>query len=243
MDKISYKLEVFEGPMDLLLSLISKHKLDIMDIPIVELVEQYTDYVRQMKEADMEVASEFLEMAARLVYIKTVSLLPVHEEAEKLKQELTGELLEYRDCQLMAGKLAETANGFDLFTRKPQVIERDATYSLLHETDELFKAYIAALGKGKRKLPPPASAFSAIVTTKIVSVSSKIVFILRRAIKGEELKFNSLIEVSSSRSDMVAVFLAMLELVKAKRLVAKGDGDDLIFTLNTAGKPNRQGAE
>ena len=72
MGKISYKLEVFEGPMDLLLHLISKHKLNIYDIPIFELVEQYTSYVRQLQECDMDVASEFLEMAARLVYIKTI---------------------------------------------------------------------------------------------------------------------------------------------------------------------------
>ena len=80
MEAISYKLDVFEGPLDLLLHLISKHKIDINDIPILLLVEQYLDYVRQMKEENMEVASEFLEMAARLIYIKTVSLLPVHEE-------------------------------------------------------------------------------------------------------------------------------------------------------------------
>ena len=78
MEAISYKLDVFEGPLDLLLHLISKHKIDINDIPILLLVEQYLDYVRQMKEEDMEIASEFLEMAARLIYIKTVSLLPVH---------------------------------------------------------------------------------------------------------------------------------------------------------------------
>lgn len=103
MDKISYKLPVFEGPMDLLLHLINKHKLNIYDIPILELVEQYVAAVRQMQEDEnLEVTSEFLEMAARLVYLKTVSLLPVHEEADQLKKELTGELLEYRDCQLMA---------------------------------------------------------------------------------------------------------------------------------------------
>ena len=78
MEKISYKLDVFEGPMDLLLHLISKHKLNIYDIPIVTLVEQYIDYVRQMQEEDMYVAAEFLEMAARLVYLKSVSLLPVY---------------------------------------------------------------------------------------------------------------------------------------------------------------------
>lgn len=88
MDQISYKLDVFEGPMDLLLSLIAKHKLNIYDIPIVELVDQYLDYVRRMQDEDMYVASEFLEMAARLVYLKTVSLLPVHEEADELKGSL-----------------------------------------------------------------------------------------------------------------------------------------------------------
>lgn len=227
MEKISYTLPVFEGPMDLLLSLITKHKLDIMDIPIVELVDQYTSYVRQMQESDMEVASEFLEMAARLVYIKTVSLLPKHEEADQLKMELQGELLEYRDCQIMAEKLRIEANGFDLITKKPQVIDRDEIYRLLHEPDELFSAYISALGKGRRKLPPPIESFTAIVTKKIVSVSSKIVFILRRALKGGDIRFNALIESSESRSDMVATFLAVLELVKAKRIRAvdeeKGD--------------------
>ena len=107
METLSYKLEVFEGPMDLLLHLISKHKIDINDIPILQLVEQYLEYVRMMQEADMGVASEFIEMAARLVYIKTVSLLPVHEEeAQALKEELQGELSEYRDCQIMAKKLS-----------------------------------------------------------------------------------------------------------------------------------------
>lgn len=231
MEKISYKLEVFEGPMDLLLSLITKHKLDIMDIPITLLVEQYTDYVRKMQEANMDVASEFLEMAARLVYIKTVSLLPVHEEAEQLKQELTGELLEYRDCQLMAKKLAEQTGGFDLFTREPQEFEKDTTYVLLHEPSELFSAYISALGKGRRKLPPPVSSFSGIVHRKIVSVSSKIIFILRRALKGQDLHLKTLMEASQSRSDMVATFLAVLELVRSKRILANGEGDDLNFEL------------
>ena len=232
MEKFSYTLPVFEGPMDLLLSLITKHKLDIMDIPIVELVDQYTSYVRQMQESDMEVASEFLEMAARLVYIKTVSLLPKHEEADQLKMELQGELLEYRDCQIMAEKLRNEANGFDLITKKPQVIDRDETYRLLHEPDELFSAYISALGKGRRKLPPPIESFTAIVTKKIVSVSSKIVFILRRALKGGDIRFNVLIESSESRSDMVATFLAVLELVKAKRIRAVDeDKGDMSFEL------------
>ena len=114
MDNLTYKIEVFEGSMDLLLHLISKHKLNINDIPIVELVNQYLDYVRKMEEADFDVAGDFLEMAARLIYIKTVSLLPRHEEAETLKKELTGELIEYRDCKLMAKKLSQHTDGFHL---------------------------------------------------------------------------------------------------------------------------------
>lgn len=223
MEKISYKLSVFEGPMDLLLHLINKHKLNIYDIPILELVEQYVAYVRQMESENMEIASEFLEMAARLVYIKTVSLLPVHEEADELKKELTGELLEYRDCQIMAGKLSKMTDGFDTFSREPDEIEIDYTYTRLHEPEELLKAYLSAVGKGKRRLPPPIDVFKGIVTHKIVSVGSKIVFVLRRLIKNNKGTFRSFFTCADSKSEMVATFLAMLELVKAKRILVTGD--------------------
>lgn len=230
MEQLQYKLEVFEGPMDLLLSLISKHKLDIYDIPIMELVEQYTDYVRRMQEADMDVASEFLEMAARLVYIKTVSLLPKNEEAEELKRELTGELLEYRDCQIMAGKLAETANGFELFTKTPDTIEADMTYERLHDPFEILSAYQSAVGKNRRKLPPPVEAFTEIVEKKIVSVHSRISFLLTKLAGRGKQTFSSLIRASESRSEMVATFLAVLELIRDKKVTASGEeGDD--FTI------------
>ncbi|MCR4925113.1 MAG: segregation/condensation protein A [Clostridiales bacterium] len=225
-NKISYKIDVFEGPMDLLLHLISKHKLNIYDIPIIELVEQYVSYVRQMQDADMDVASEFLEMAARLVYIKTVSLLPVHEEADELKRELTGELLEYRDCQIMAGKLADAATGFDRFVREPEELPVDMTYKRLHEPEELLQAFINTVGKKQRKLPPPVSAFSGIISHKIVSVSSRIIFVLRRLIKGKKQKFASLFEHSQTKSEMIATFLAVLELVKAKRVKVNSDNCD-----------------
>ena len=95
----------------------------------------------------------------------------------------------------------------------------------------MFSAYIAALGKGKRKLPPPVTSFTEIVSKKIVSVSSKIIFILRRALRGGDMNFKSLIEASESRSDMVATFLAVLELVKAKRMTAEGNGDEMKLVL------------
>lgn len=233
MEAISYKLDVFEGPMDLLLHLISKHKLNIYDIPIIELVTQYVDYVKRMQEEDMYVASEFLEMAARLVYIKTVSLLPVYEEAEELKKELTGELLEYRDCQIMAGKLAQHTDGFNHFVREPTEIEVDQTYTRLHEPGELVRAYLNVVGKKLRKLPPPIEAFKGIVATKIVSVQSKIQSIYQKLKKGKKQKFCALFTDAQSRSDMIATFLAVLELAKTKKVYLDGDGDAMRVELLT----------
>ena len=100
MEKLEYHLQVFDGPLDLLLALIAKNKLDIYDIPIAELLDQYLEQIALMREADMDVASEFLEMAARLVQIKAASLLPQHEQDEEdPRAELTGQLLEYDQCK------------------------------------------------------------------------------------------------------------------------------------------------
>lgn len=232
MEAISYKVEVFEGPLDLLLHLISKHKLDIYDIPIVELVDQYIAYVRSMEEENLYVASEFIEMAARLVYIKSVSLLPVYEEAEELKRELSGELIEYRDCQLIAGKLSEHTDGFDRFVREAAVLPVDHTYTRLHDESELLKAYLAAVGKKLRNLPPPVEAFREIVSKKIVSVSSKFKSIftkLKRA--GKKQKLYELMNDADSKSDMVAVFLAILELAKSRKIDVVGEGADVDIKL------------
>ncbi len=232
MEKISYKVEAFEGPLDLLLHLISKHKLDIYDIPIVELVDQYISYVRAMEDEDLYVASEFIEMAARLVYIKSVSLLPVYEEAEELKRELTGELIEYRDCQLMAGKLSQQVEGFDKFVRKPTEPEIDYTYTRLHDESELLRAYLAAAGRKLRNLPPPVEAFKEIVAKKIVSVGSKIRSIFTRLSSvGKKEKMTDLLSTAESRSDMVATFLAILELAKSKKINVIGDGADVDIEL------------
>lgn len=232
MEKISYKLETFEGPLDLLLHLISKHKLNIYDIPIVTLVEQYVDYVRQMQESDMYVASDFLEMAARLVYLKSVSLLPVYTEAEELKKELQGELIEYRDMKLMAQKLSETNTpGFDCFVREPVKMDIDQTYRRVHEPEELISAYISAAGR-KINVPPPIEAFREIVVKKIVSVGSKISNIFSKLkTKGSKAAFKSFFSDAASRSDMVATFLALLELTKSKKITVLGDGENAEIEL------------
>lgn len=231
MSAINYKIEVFEGPMDLLLHLISKHKLNIYDIPISELVEQYLEYVEQMKDADLEIASEFLEMAARLVYIKTVSLLPVYDEGEKLRKELSGELIEYAECKRVAQLLSSQTEGFNCIGRPQEAYEVDMTYTRTHESLELLNAYLRVVGKRLRKIPPPLDSFKVIVQKKIVSVSSKIKSLVTVLSNGKKNRFSDIILMSESRSDMVAAFLAILELAKTKHVVLSGQGDNVEIEL------------
>ncbi|NLJ30697.1 MAG: segregation/condensation protein A [Clostridiales bacterium] len=231
MEKLSYKLPSFEGPLDLLLYLISKNKLNICDIPIAELLEQYMEQIHEMQKQDMDVASEFLEMAARLVYIKTVSLLPKHEEAEELSRELSGQLLEYQECRRVAQSMAASFN-LEFFVREPEKIDFDETYRRVHRPEELLAAYLNAAGRGKRLLPPKPEAFSGI-THRIVSVSSKIVAVLRRLWTAHEVRYESLFEEKRGRSDMVATFLAVLELVRGKRVRVEGeDGNETVKLMN-----------
>ena len=217
MDALCYKLPVFEGPLDLLLHLITKNKINIYDIPISELLEQYMEHINQMKELDLEIASEFLEMAARLVYIKSSLLLPKHEEVEEMKRELTGQLLELQACRQAAQRLGQLAC-YDYFESVPMELEPDKAYKGRHHKDELYAAFFSAAGKKRRRLPPPATAFTPLVSRKIVSVSSKIITILRRLWKGSRMSMKELFHTSKSKSEMVATFLALLELVKGKRV-------------------------
>lgn len=232
MERPQYKTEVFEGPLDLLLHLIAKHKLNINDIPIFELVEQYIAYVKQMQEENMEIASEFLEMAARLVYIKTVSLLPVYEEAEQLKKELTGELIEYRDCKLMAEKLAKQSGGTEKMVRDAAEIEADMTYTRLHDALELYTAYLNAAGKKLRNLPPPEDSFKEIVEKAVVSVSVKIDQIHSILMKAGKIKVFDVFRMAKSRSELVASFLAILEMAKNGKLLLTGEQEELTLTPN-----------
>lgn len=226
MERPLYKTEAFEGPLDLLLFLITKHKLNINDIPIVEIVEQYTAYVRQWQEEDLDIASEFLEMAARLVYIKTVSLLPVQTEAEELKRELTGELIEYRDMKAAARQLGEHTAGFDRYTRGPSPFQRDLNYTRLHEPEEVLRAYLSAAGRNFRRLPPPIESFRHIVAKKIVAVGERIDDIMTRLEKRGSFRFRTYLLAAKSRSDLVARFLAVLELCKTHDIVIEGEGED-----------------
>lgn len=235
---LSYKLESFEGPLDLLLQLIARNKLNIYDIQLTLLIDQYLEQIKAFEDANLEIASEFLEMAARLIYIKTASLLPKHEEVERLKEELTGELIEYQVCKAVAEKLGTMTDGFDRFVRQPSMPELDQTYDLVHTSDTLYLAYLAAVGRGQRKLPPPVTPFTKIVAKKIVAVSTKIVFVMRNLLKGGSSKLSSLYKTAKSRSELVATFLAVLELCKASRVEISGDGQDASIKLIKERKKN-----
>lgn len=234
MDKISYKLDVFEGPLDLLLHLIEKNKLNIYDIQISELCEQYMEHIRTMQEEDLDIAGEFLDMASRLIQIKSAMLLPKYDEGEEMKKELTGQLIEYRKCKLMAKILSEKIS-FDSFFREPEKIKCDMKYKRKHEPVVLVNAYMAAVGRGKQKIPPSEDAFSGIVKRRIVSVSSKIIGVMKKLWGGHSIRYEKIFEDSTDKSELVATFLAILELIKGKRVRADGEGEELTLKMISGG--------
>ena len=235
-ETLSYKLDVFEGLLDLLLNLIAKNKLNIYDIPIAELLEQYMAQIHEMQAADMDVASEFLEMAARLVHIKSVSLLPKKEEEAALKQELTGQLLEYQQCKEAAMRLRERFS-LDGIVRAQADIPADLTYKRHHKPQELLSAYLSMLGKKKPPEPQkPEDTISKLITRRVVSVASQIVFVLRSLWKKRHVSLKELFRGKNDPSERVAAFLAVLELVKDKRLRVDGDGEDCEIKLTNGGE-------
>ncbi len=225
LPQFNYKFETFEGPLDLLLSLIAKNKINIYDIQISELLEQYMEQIKLMQENQMDVASEFLAMASRLVYIKSAMLLPKYEdEAEELKKELSGQLIEYQLCKEIAEKMSKIYD-FDTFYKDASPVKFDLTYNRSHDPKDIVRGYIDAVGRGKRKLPPPESAFSGIIERKIVSVNARIISVMRKLWHGKRVKYQELFTAVNERSELVATFLAVLELVKGKRVRIDGDGD------------------
>ena len=235
MEAVSFKLDMFEGPLDLLLHLIQKHKLNIMDIEISLLLEQYLEYIEQLDHEDYEYAGEFLEMAARLIYIKTVSLLPKAEEAQELKQELQGRILEYSICKQLADKLRGMYIENGVFVRKELVLEEGSkAYELTHAPEELVTALLSA-GK-KKAIPEPqikAKDFGGIVSHKIYSVTSKILFVLKKLYKTGSFDMNRLYDGMKVKSERIATFLAILELTKSGRITLSDDNSVIYFKRRT----------
>ena len=221
--KLTFKVQEYDAPLDLILHLLARHKLDIFDIDLTSLLQQYLAAIALWREKNLDVASEFLEMASRLVHMKTISLLPRHEEeSERLKQELSGQLIEYRLCKIAAQRLALCDLSGDIFVRKSAEIEIDETYAMTHPAGVLFAALTDALGKNARRMPPPRETFEPLVSKPVVSVTSKIFSVLRVLRKTGKIKMDKLFTAETGRSGMVATFLAVLELVKSKKIIITG---------------------
>lgn len=223
MEKISFKLEVFEGPMDLLLSLITKHKLNIYDIEISSLLEQYLIYLEQAREHDLELAGEFLEMAARLILIKTISLLPKPNDAEKEKEALQGALIEYALCKQTAENLRKRYVGDRVFVRKPMKINIPTRYERRHDPYELGKVFLAMGKKLIEEEKRPTDKLQAVVNRSFVSVMSKVIYVLRSLHKNEHVYLDAMYAEIRDRSARVALFLAVLELTKHGKIYISDD--------------------
>jgi len=223
MEKLSFKLPVFEGPIDALLYLISKNKLNIYDIPIAELLDQYMDYLSAMSEMDLDITSDFLEMASHLVQIKSAMLLPKDEDGKSEKDEFIATLIGYKTCKAMAQALKEREGGLNSFVRRPQDLEYDEIYSAAHDADVLRGAYLLLGSRIKRERPPTADEFKGVVGRPVISVISRVLHVIRRLFKEGKKSFYSMFDDATGRSEAVATFLAMLELVKSKKIVIDDD--------------------
>ncbi len=227
MTELNFRLEEvdFVGPLDVLLMLIQKHKLNIQDIEISILLEQFLNYLERMTEADIEVTSDFLEMAARLILIKSAALLP-KEESEKMKQELQGQLIELALCKTMAGRLRKRYQGDLIFVRDPVVIDIDMSYNRTHQPEELLLAYGAVAERSIRRAEIESRPTVPVVEKNYVTVFTGVLTVLKSLRRSNVVEIASLYE-NQPRSRKVATFLAILELSKDGRIFISEDGKSI----------------
>ena len=228
MEKLQFKLEVFEGPLDLLLQLISKNKVSIYNIPILQITDQYFEVLAQMKEMDLEVSSEFLVMAAQLVYIKSRMLLPTEkdaEEAEDPRADLAQRLLEYQRYKLASEYLKEHefTSRYMFFKEPDNITPKTMPYEGNYSMDELIAAFNDILERTQRRVPPPKKTFEGIVKREVVSVRDKEAYIVELLEKHGSVMFVDIFSGMTTKPELVATFLALLELIRSSRISANYD--------------------
>lgn len=239
MEKLSFKLEVFEGPLDLLMQLIRKNKVNIYDIPIASITQQYFTVLEQMREMDLEVSSEFLVMAAQLLLIKSRMLLPKNEEEadeEDPRAELVERLLEYQRYKNATQFLAERefSSKYLFFKQpeelEPQVLPCEEQYSIA----DLMAAFEDILERTSRRIPPPKKTFEGIVQREKVSVRDKVKYVLDTVNTKKRVSFAALFEGMYTKPELVATFLALLELIKMHRILANYNKKEKDFVITSA---------
>lgn len=234
---IPVKLEVFEGPLDLLLHLIDKNKIDIYDIPIVEITEQYLSYIREMAHEDMDITSEFMVMAATLLDIKCRMLLPPDEPEEEEpgdpRAELVERLLEYKKYKFMSIVLREQMEDAGVVLEREQNIP-DTVLSyrppvdldeLLSDVtlDKLYEVFQEVLRREKEKINPVGSKFSKVEKDKI-SLADQMLTLEKQVIKKRKMSFREFLKDQPGRTRKVVSFLAILELIHYGKIKVSQDG-------------------
>ena len=232
-------MEDFEGPLDVIFLLLSKNKIEIQDVSITAILEQYLAYLDEMKRLDMEIASEFITMASHLMLIKTKMLLSEaeREEAQSELDLLRQSLIERQRKEAIeqirfAITVLEPRNeiGRCLFTKEPEPLRKDRTYRYHHEPGDLLRALDEITERNNRRLPPPTVNFKGIVGKEPYPVTKKAGEVLRTLIMRGVERLKNLFKGNRSRSEIVATFLAILELCKTGSATLEDD--------NTGENPN-----
>lgn len=235
MEHLKFKLDSFEGPLDLLLMLIRKNKVSIYDIPISVILDQYLEVMNSMNEMDLEISSEFLVLAATLLQIKSKMLLPKSEEDEEdgidPREELVRRLTEYKKVKESIGFFKDRQNiGASMFFKAPDAIERppaELNYATL-TPENLLAAYKRAYQRLEHKQPPPAQSFQGIVGREKISLRSRVSIIWSRLKTKSATLFKELFSGVKSRAEAVASFMATLELIKINKIrVEYSDNGDI----------------
>jgi len=231
-------MEDFEGPLDLILHLLSKNKMEIKDIQISVILDQYMEWMNTRKKLDLEIASEFVNMASHLVFIKSRMLLSVHdEEALSEMEQLIASLEEHQRHESFAKIKAvipalsdRYAIGRDYISRMPENLPVDKVYKYVHQPEDIFHAMKSVLERSDHRLPPPMAAFEGIVGREPYPVSDKAAEIVDRLNRFGVTRFRALFKGNRSRSEIVATFIAVLELCKARRIRLAGTANDCTIT-------------
>ena len=230
----------FDGPLDLILELLSKNKIAIEDLSISTISEQYLAYLDEMKRMDMEIASEFIAMASHLMLIKTKMLLSAAEQAEaQSEMELLIQSLQERqradaiDKIRTAAAFLEERNelGLGLFTKGPEPFERDRTYRYRHAPSDLLRAFETLSERSKKLLPPPKASFEGIVGREPYPVGKKTAELLKKLLLRGVSRLRRLFQGCRSRSEIVATFLAVLELCRNNAVELDGEGGEVAVRL------------
>ena len=218
----SEQMEDFEGPLDVIFLLLSKNKIEIQDVSITAILEQYLAYLDEMKRLDMEIASEFITMASHLMLIKTKMLLSAAEaaEAESELDELRKSLIDRQRKEAIeqirtAVAQLEPRNeiGRCLFVKEPEPLRKDRSYQYRHSPQDLLRA-LESIAERNNELPPPTNNFMGIVGKEPYPVTRKAGEVLRRLLLRGVERMKNLFQGNKSRSEIVATFLAILELCK-----------------------------